>query len=243
MSVMGQTTYDFQVPVATLRIQMTKIGPAKYMSHLDFIRTVDRSVRRAKLPITLSCGFNPRPRMSFSPALPVGVSSHSEFVDIMLKEPMDANEASLRLNDSLPSGMKVVSSRILPPNVPALSAIIQASAYRLDFHGERQVRPDHVSMAVDEIMDKDSIVIKRVTPKGIRKVNLRPLIYDINVESSRSHVSVYATVASGSRGNLRPFDLAQVILDFQGVQNSGVVISITREGLYVFRDGKLCLPW
>ena len=243
MSVTGQSEHDVQVPVATWRIQVTKIGSTKYMSHLDFIRTVERSVRRAGLPITLSGGFNPRPRLSFSPALPVGVSSRSEFVDIMLKEPVDTNEASLKLNMSFPSGMRVVSSRILPPNVPALSAIIQASAYKIDLHGKGEAGLERVSTAVDEILDSDSIPFTRVTRKGIRKVDLRPLIYDVRVEPSDSPVSIYATVATGSRGNVRPFDLVHVILDFQGVEMREVFVNITREGLYVFCDGKLRLPW
>ena len=222
---------------------MTKTGVARYMSHLDFTRTIERSIRRAELPFTLSGGFNPRPRMSFSPALPVGVSSNSEFVDIMLKEPVDANEASLRLNESLPQGMKVISSQALPANTPALSAIIQAASYRLELHGKTQVRLNCVLTAIDTILERDSILVERVTPKGIRRVDLRPLIYEMHVDAHDSLVSVHATVASGSQGNARPFDLAKVILESEGIETSGVFMDITREGLYTFRDGRLCLPW
>lgn len=223
---------------------MTKTGSAKYMSHLDFVRTIERSARRAELPITLSGGFSPRPRMSFSPALPVGVSSHSEFVDIMLRESVDAHEASKRLNEAFPLGMNVVSSRIFPPKIPALSAIIQAASYRLDLHGKTQVRLDCVLTAIGSILDKDSLEITRVTPKkGIRKVDLRPLIYEIRAESYDSIVSVYATVASGSRGNVRPFDLADVVLKAEGIEDSSIFVRITREGLYASCDGRLCLPW
>ena len=56
-------------------------------------------------------------------------------------------------------------------------------------------------------------------------------------------MSVYATVASGSEGNVRPFDLARVIVESGGIEDSGVFVDITREGLYTLCDGKLCLPW
>jgi uncharacterized protein (DUF2344 family) len=59
MSAAGEPLHDCEVPVCTWRIQMTKTGATKYMSHLDFVRTVERSARRAELPITLSGGFNP----------------------------------------------------------------------------------------------------------------------------------------------------------------------------------------
>jgi radical SAM-linked protein len=243
MSAMREPLHDSQVPAVTWRIRMTKTGPTKYMSHLDFIRTIERSARRAELPMTLSGGFNPRPRMSFSPALPVGVSSISEFVDIMLKEPVDMDEASERLNESFPAGMRIVSSRILPPNTPALSAIIQAASYRLDLHGETQVRLDCVLKAIDTLLSRDSIEVTRVTPKGVRRVDLRPLIYEMRVDAHSSLVSVHATCASGSEGNVRPFDLAEVILESEGIENDGVFMDITREGLYTFRFGRLCLPW
>lgn len=243
MSVTGEPLHDSQVPAVTWRIRMTKTGPTKYMSHLDFIRTFERSARRADLPITLSGGFNPRPRMSFSPALPVGVSSCSEFVDIMLRESVDIDEASDALNESFPAGMRIVSSRILPPDTPALSAIIQAASYRLDLHGETQVRLDCVMKAIDTLLASDSLKVTRVTPKGVREVDLRPLIYEMRADAHSSFVSVYATCASGSKGNVRPFDLAEVILESEGIENDGVFMDITREGLYIFRCGRLCLPW
>ncbi|NLB73852.1 MAG: DUF2344 domain-containing protein [Firmicutes bacterium] len=243
MKAMGEPVHDCTVPASTFRIRITKTGAAKYMSHLDFLRTIERSVRRAELPVALSGGFNPRPRMSFSPALPVGVSSNSEFADIMLREAVDANEASLRLNESLPQGMRVTSSSMLPPNIPALSAIIQAASYRLELHGKAEVRLDCVLTAIETILERDSIIIERVTPKGTRRVDLRPLIYEMRVDTHDSLVSVYATVASGSEGNVRPFDLARVIVESGGIEDSGVFVDITREGLYALRDGKLCLPW
>lgn len=243
MSAAGEPLHDCEVPVCTWRIQMTKTGATKYMSHLDFIRTVERSARRAELPITLSGGFNPRPRISFAPALPVGVSSNSEFVDIMLKESVDVDEASRKLNESFPDGMRVVSSRILPPKTPALSAIIQAALYRLDLHFDAQVGLDCVLTAIDRVLDRDSIVVTHVTPKGARRRDLRPLIYEIRAESRDSIVSVYATVATGSRGNVRPFDLAEIILESKGIESKDAFVDITREGLYAFRDGSLCLPW
>jgi radical SAM-linked protein len=174
MKAIGEPLHDSQVPACAWRIRITKTGATKYMSHLDFVRTIERSVRRAGLPITLSGGFNPRPRMSFAPALPVGVSSNSEFVDILLKEAVDANEATLRLNEFLPQGMRVISSEILPPNMPALSAIIQAASYRFELHGETQVRLDCVLTGIQRILERDSILIERVTPKGIRRVDIRP---------------------------------------------------------------------
>ncbi|NLS44460.1 MAG: DUF2344 domain-containing protein [Firmicutes bacterium] len=235
--------YEYEAPVCIWRIRITKTGITKYMSHLDFIRTVERSARRAGLPLTLSGGFNPRPRMSFSPALPVGVSSHSEFVDLFLKESVDIDVASWKLNKSFPSGIRVIASRILSPNVSALSAVIEAASYRLALHAEVKIDPGSIAKAVTEILSEDSIEIVRTTPKGTRRINLRPLIYDIRTEPENLPLSVYSVVASGSSGNVRILDLADIILKFAGIRNNGVFMDITREGLYKFCNESLCLPW
>jgi len=58
-----------------------------------------------------------------------------------------------------------------------------------------------------------------------------------------THVCQFnATVASGSQGNVRPFDLGKVILESGGIENSGIFLDITREGLYTFCDGNYACP-
>ena len=231
------------VAVSTFRAQVTKTGATKYMSHLDFIGTIEKSVRRAGLPVLLSAGFNPRPKMSFSPALPVGISSNSEYVDIVLREHTNPDEISSKLNDSLPQGMEIVSGEMLPPNVPALSALIEAACYGIKFTSFKKTRLDCLLTAVSEILKKDSIIIRRTTPKGIRRIDIRPLIYEMHGAMYDLTVVVRAIVSIGSKGNVRPFDLAKVIVESGGMEESDVFVNINRERLYRFCDDKLCLPW
>jgi len=74
--------------------------------------------------------------------------------------------------------------------MPALSAIIQAASYRFELHGETQVRLDCVLTGIQRILERDSILIERVTPKGIRRVDIRPLIYEMRIDAHDSRVSV-----------------------------------------------------
>ena len=45
-----------------IRVQFFKKDTAKYISHLDLIRTVQRSVRRADIPVEYSKGLIPIPK-------------------------------------------------------------------------------------------------------------------------------------------------------------------------------------
>ena len=71
-----------------LRMQITKDPEIRFISHLEYARTISRAIRRAKLPAAYSEGFNPHLKFSLASALGVGVVSYTEFVEIELAEPM-----------------------------------------------------------------------------------------------------------------------------------------------------------
>ena len=90
-----------------LRLRFKKEGLARFISHLDLMRTFERAFRRAELPIAFSQGFNPRPKMTFASALSVGISSSSEYLDVEFSEDVSASDVALTLNPALLDGIKV----------------------------------------------------------------------------------------------------------------------------------------
>ena len=77
-----------------LRLKITKDKSIRFISHLEYVRTIERAIRRAKLPAAYSEGFNPHLKFSLASALGVGVVSYAEFCEIELAEPMTAEEAA-----------------------------------------------------------------------------------------------------------------------------------------------------
>ena len=75
--------------VQRMRMTFTKEGTARYISHLDLARAVERALNRAGLPIAYTQGFNRRPRLSLAAALPLGYTSQAEIADVWLTEPVD----------------------------------------------------------------------------------------------------------------------------------------------------------
>ena len=61
----------------TLRLKITKEGDVRFISHLEYARTINRSLRRAKLPVAYSEGFNPHIKMSLASALGLSIASVS----------------------------------------------------------------------------------------------------------------------------------------------------------------------
>src|SRR6185436_18239191 len=72
-------------PWTTYRIRFAKLGRAAFLGHLDLVRLLARSFRRADLPLAMTRGFSPKPRVSFGPALGLGVPSLGELMDVDLE--------------------------------------------------------------------------------------------------------------------------------------------------------------
>ena len=79
------------------RFAYAKVGPMAYLSHLDLIRALPRSFRRLDVPIFYSSGFHPKPEMTFSPALSLGVGSLSEILDVKLVADLDPEDLARAL--------------------------------------------------------------------------------------------------------------------------------------------------
>ena len=90
----------------------SKTGEMKFVSHLDLMRMFARAVRRADLPVMLTQGFNPHPKISISKALKLGVESQGEEVIFHLNSSVDPVEFAGRMNNSLPEGVEIRESKI-----------------------------------------------------------------------------------------------------------------------------------
>jgi radical SAM-linked protein len=85
----------------------SKIGLMRYISHLDLMRLFMRAMRRAELPLKMTEGFSPHPKLSFKRALKLGIESQQEEASIVLKFPVDPEDFKYRLQKQLPEGIEI----------------------------------------------------------------------------------------------------------------------------------------
>ena len=137
---------------STYRIRFAKIGRAAFLGHLDLVRLIARTLRRADLPLAMTRGFSPKPRLVFGPALGLGVPSLGELMDIDLEHTvpgkrtwqigddearveLSADEVKDRVAAVCPPGLEIESCAIvrLPGHVlakqhsdPGLGKLINA---------------------------------------------------------------------------------------------------------------------
>jgi radical SAM-linked protein len=123
-----------ETPLRThVRLRYAKGGRLVALSHLELMHTLLRAVRRAALPVAYSQGYHPKPKVSFGPALPVGVESVCEHVDLELVGPAEAAEVAARLARELPPGLSILGSELLDPAAPSVSEAQRAVHYRAEF--------------------------------------------------------------------------------------------------------------
>ncbi|MHB8709554.1 MAG: TIGR03960 family B12-binding radical SAM protein, partial [Desulfuromonadales bacterium] len=101
---------EVPVELPKLRLTVRKGERAAALSHLEFMTAIQRAVKRAGIPVRWSGGFHPAPRIGFGDALPLGVSSESELIDLDLSAEYAPDAAMAALNRELPAGMTVLAA-------------------------------------------------------------------------------------------------------------------------------------
>lgn len=208
-----------------IRFQFSKGPKVQFLSHLDLVRTMERALRRAKLPIAYSGGFTPRPIMSFSYALPVGVLSIAEYGDFEFAEEVDPEEFVRLYNRHLPQGLEILQGEHRPERTPALMREINAASWELVLP---EKNPEQVQKSWMALQGMDSFEIVRETKKGSRTVDIRPFLFELShVLPGPQGTIVRCFAGLGNEANLRIEELG-LLLDFAPL---GAVI--TRTGQYM----------
>lgn len=131
-----------------LRVMYNKSGRLVMLSHLEVAEALRRAVRRADLPFAVSQGFSPHMKLVFSSALPVGVGSVSEIVDIALNEYLPVDQALERLQWGSVPDLMVTSCKYIDKKEKAASVAYPVGCYHAVFDGDpsQLVFPEQITV-------------------------------------------------------------------------------------------------
>lgn len=217
------------------RIKFAKINKMIYIGHLDLLTLIQRAVKRAKLPIAYSQGFNPHQLMSFAIPLSLGMSSVGEYIDIQMAEEIPNEDIKKRLNEVLPGGLEILCVRELNDNDKNCAAIIEAAAYEVEL--DRKI--DCFENVITEIMEKDELLIDRTSKRKTKEVDIKPDIFKIKDITKDGNTRISLMIAAGSQRNLKPDLVIEYIYRHLGLEVNRYKIKITRLDLFKSVDGEL----
>lgn len=215
------------------RLEFSKGPEVRYLSHLEMMRTFQRALRRAELPLAFSEGFNPHPKMSFASALAVGVTSENEYMDLELKENLEPEEIMERLNQSLPSGLKVKRCIMLSQKGKALMAMVGEAHYHIKVKLLHALSQTHIQEAITSLLKKKSIIIEKKGKKGPKKKEIRPGIIKLEcVGVDEEWVKFTLAVQAGSEKNIRPEEVMKALQIYEKLPIDLELAIIHRKGLF-----------
>ncbi|HID89397.1 MAG TPA: DUF2344 domain-containing protein [Anaerolineae bacterium] len=177
-----------------LRVTYRVDGSLRYVSNLERMRLWERTIRRARLPLSYSGGFNPRPRLQIGAALPVGFGADAEWMDIWLVEPMPPRSVRDALAQAAPEGLGVLRVEEVDLEEPALPRQIQAAEYEVVVETDWPV--GEVRRRVAELLAVESLPRQR---RG-RAYDLRPLLHRLWVEAEQPRGVVVGMVLAAREG-------------------------------------------
>jgi len=198
--------------MSRVMLRLRKGDEVKYLSHLDVMRTFEFALRRARIPVSYSEGFNPRPRMSFGSAVGVGVTSDDERIVVEMASAVDACEVGDRLSSKLPAGLDVLGAESIQDGVKSPLSELNASRFRIEFLCEETCDRLMIENALSEILDSAQVVVSRTRKGETQDVDIRPHLLDARlVGCSGDSAAVEVRLRLGDSGGARPQDFAQAL--------------------------------
>ena len=207
-----------------LRVRYGKVGRLRWLSHLEVLHALERTVRRAGLPYAVTHGFSPHMKVAFGPALPVGTAGENEYYDIWLTRYTKAEELLSLLVGAMPQDLAPTAVAYVGDSEPSLGAALTIAKYHVEVAGKGSLA-QQVHAAMKSLVDSGTLT---VTHKGKQKVFdlARSLPEETRVTESADGSRIELTVRIGPEGSLRPEALVRAALEAASLD--ATVVRVTR---------------
>ncbi len=185
-------------------VHYSRTGRICFLGHLEILQLLFRSLRRAEIATNYSQGFNPSPKVSFGPALPVGTESLAEFFIMDLPAPLqDLSSVVRQLNAKLPPGLRVTKVEPHSGKVPEKIR----TWYDLTIPGELT---DMAKKRLKAYLDSNSFLIDKTRKGRTRQIDIRPLVKELSLKDGG--VIQLEIVSVSAQPSIKPLEALTEIL-------------------------------
>lgn len=192
-----------------VRLRFSKTGQAKYISHLDTNRVFSRAFARAKINLWYTQGFNPRPYMSFSLPLSLGVESYCENVDIRIIDDLTDEEIKARVNDALPLGIRIID--VYDDFMDCHDIVYSDYVYKFEFKDNELALEK-----IKAVLESDAIMAQKKAKQGKRRIlketDIKQFIVKYNISIRDDNIILNIRLLAGPDKNLNPTLLFDTII-------------------------------
>ena len=211
-----------------VRIKFSKVGPMKFVGHLDTMRYFQKAIRRAGLPVAFSGGYSPHMIMSFAAPLGVGIESRGEYFDVEFTETIPTGEIVQRLNATMAEGVTVLSARQVEDGKAGNAmSLVAAADYFVSFRPGKEPAVDWKEKA-EEFLRLPEIWVTKQTKKGEKQIDIRPHIYKMEIQGEK----IFYTLASASSNYTKPETVTDALFAWQNVELPPFAYRVERLEVY-----------
>lgn len=172
----------FPKPTHRVRLTLQKTGTLRFISHLDWLRMLQRALSRAQIPVAFTQGFNPKPMISFGPALPLFVEGHAELLDLAIADDQLGDPLLMdRLNEALPEGGKILSVQRLAPGSGSIDKLLRSMKYVARRTCETHGSVYTLHNRVNDLLALPQWELQIQAQQGLRQLDIKPWITDLQV--------------------------------------------------------------
>lgn len=209
-----------------VRVFYNKLSRAKYISHLDITRCMQRMLKRAEIPVWYTEGFNPHMYLTFALPLSLGYESKSESMDLRLTEEISFDILQSKLNKALPPDI-IVTRVAEQKNKPDR---IVSSLYSVNLRADG-VSGDELKASFEKLMRQESINVQKHSKKGLKTVDIKPDCEVVSIDSDGQVLKLMLKTAAGNLKSVNPSLLTDEFFRVNGYENG--YASICREAVYM----------
>ena len=215
----------------TIRFKFKKVGNLQYISHLDLVRTMNKIIVRADLPLWYTEGFNPKPKMIFAAPLSIGSESVCEFLDLRLTERIDPAVAMARLNANMTDEMQVFEAYY--PETKFTDMKWLSYTMTLNTLGASETLAD----SCNAVLSAEKIEVLKNTKSGEQIVDIRPLIHSAVAKYDDGAIKIECILSADPSSFLNPEYIIKALREGAGILSSA---DLTEESYSIMRNKAFC---
>lgn len=218
-----------------LRGKFKKTSYMRLIGHLDLMKLFQRALKRSKIQLRYTEGFNPTPRLSIPNPLPLGVESTCEYIEFDTIDEFEPSDLIEDINAQLPLGIDIIDLKV-SDTMSSISREIKYSSYRIYFPEDFAFV--EVENAVNSLKEFDSFIVYRRKRNKKRKrfdeipIDVGALIHDIKTSTDERGNFIEYVCHSSDGSNLRADVLIGGISKLIGVEIDFTELQVIRTGQY-----------
>lgn len=210
------------------RLEYSKVGAISFISHLDLQKIMARIFRRAELEVLHSEGYKLRPLISFGPALPLGISSLTEFFDVRVETAWtDFDHLLSMLQKHSERGILFKSIQEITTKTPSIQDGTKTFTYFVPL--KEQATTLNLEKFGEDLLSQKEIILESFSkkdgknlPKDVRpyvvnvttgKFQVEPAVFDLIQEVNKEITSpgLFFTTKLIDGGAIRPHEMVTLL--------------------------------